>query len=285
MPALTFTDADAAVLDLNDGADFKLLRIHDAGIPALRHDTVKTPSRDGATYVRTILEERFLIIELAVMGSSDADRHTQRRALITALNPKTGVGTLKYTPAGTLYAIDCLVERGVGFRNYRGPQKELATISFRCPDPTWYDPTINSDTIDNSGSGVSVPLVFASPGLSFADGVGTTVFNNAGDVDSYPDIVLVGPCTDPIFTNTTTGKKLQFVGLTVASGHGLAIDCAARTAVTTTGIPLVSTNVISTLSSDSEFWPLVPGNNSVTFAIASGDVTATLRHYTRLLGL
>ena len=276
MPALTFTDADAGVTDLNDGTKFKLREVRGAGIPALQHDTVRTPGRDGATYVRTILDQRFLVVDLWLLATSFADLQVQRRTLIAALNPKTGVGTLKYTPDATLYAIDCLVERGVGFTQYRGPLMERATISFRCPDPTWRTLPQNEETIDNSGSGLSVPITVP---LSFADGMGTTVINNTGDVDSLPVITVPGACANPIITNTTTDKKLQFVGLTLSGGETLTIDCDARTA------EVDGASVIAKLSSDSEFWALEPGNNSVTFSIASGDVDATVKYFTRFLGV
>jgi hypothetical protein len=276
LPALTFTDADANVTDLNDGTIFKLLGIRDAGIPALWHQTVKTPSRDGETYIRSQLEQRFLILELAVIGTSFTNLQTHRRTLITALNPKTGVGTLKWTPDATVYAIDCIVEQGVGFRRHLKPLAELATVSLRCSDPTWYNPTINEETVANSGSGLSVPITVP---LSFADGEGTTVINNVGDVASRPTITVPGACTNPIITNTTTGKKLQFVGLTINGGQSLIIDCDLRTA------KIGSTSHIDKLSADSEFWALEPGNNTVTFGIDSGTVTADVDYYTRWIGV
>lgn len=276
MPALTFTDAGGDVLNLNNGSNIKLLDLRGAGIPSLRHQTVQTPARDGETYIRTTVEPRFLIVELRIKGTNFADLQTQRRALITAFNPKVGVGTLKWTPDATVYAIDCLIEQGVGFANYRGTFFEDALVSFRCPDPMWRGATLNEETVTNSGSGLSFPISFP---ISFIDGLGTTIINNIGDVPSFPVITIPGACTNPIITNVTTGEKLSFPALTLSAGESLIIDCDARTAKVGT------VSKIALLSADSEFWTLASGNNTITFATASGTAIASVDYYTRLLGL
>jgi hypothetical protein len=275
--ALTYTDADGNVIDLDDGTVLSLLgALRNAGIPSILHDTVKTPNRDGETWKRLTFEPRFLGLNLTVQGSSFSDLQDQHQTLITALNPALGVGTLRYTPAATLYAIDCLVEDGPRFNNYRGPLMDRVAISFRCPDPTWYNPTENNETVANSGSGLSVPITVP---LSFADGTGTTIVNNLGNMPSFPDITIPGACTNPIIRNTTTGKKLQFVGLTINAGQNLVIDSKLRTA------KIGSINKIDFLSADSGFWTLEPGNNVITFSVSSGTVTALVDYLTRFLGV
>jgi phage-related protein len=279
--ALTFTTADGDVIDLNDGTVLSLRgALRNTGMPPVLQDTVKTPNRDGETWKRMIFEPRFLGLNLTVQGSSFSDLQDQHQTLLTALNPRLGVGMLKYTPAATLYAIDCLVEDGPRFNNYRGPLMDRVAISFRCPDPTWYDPVENNETVANSGSGLS----FAGSGvsfdpLSFADGTGTTTINNLGNMASFPTITVPGACTNPIIRNTTTGKKLQFVGLTIGSGENLIIDTKLRTA------KIGSISHISKLSADSEFWTLEPGNNVITFSVSSGTVTALVDYLTRFLGV
>ncbi len=275
--ALTYTDADGNTIDLDDGAVLSLLgAIRNAGMPPIVQDAVKTPNRDGETHKRMIFEPRFLGVNLTVRGSSFSDLQDQHQTLLTALNPRLGVGTLKYTPAATLYAIDCLVEDGPRFNNYRGPLMDRVAISFRCPDPTWYNPTENNETVANSGSGLSVPITVP---LSFEDGTGTTVINNLGNMASFPDITIPGACTVPIIRNTTTGKKLHFVGLTINAGQSLVIDSKLRTA------KIGSISKIDFLSADSEFWTLEPGNNVITFSVSSGTVTALVDYLTRFLGV
>ncbi len=276
MPGLTFTDTNGGVLNLNNGTNIKLLDLSGAGIPSLLHQTVKTPARPGETYIRTTVEPRFLIVKLRIKGTTFANLQTQRRALITALNPTLGVGVLKWTPDATIYAIDCIVDQGVGFTDYLGPFVEDVLVSFRCPDPMWRGATLNEETVVNSGSGLSFPISFP---ISFLDGTGTTIINNTGDVDSFPTITVPGACTNPTITNTTTGKTLQFVGLTLSAGQSLIIDCDARTA------KVGSVSKIALLSADSEFWTLAPGNNTITFGVSSGTVTANVDYYTQFLGL
>lgn len=274
--ALTFTDADAVVTDLNDLVAFGLEDVRGAGIPGLRHDTVKTPSRDGETYVRTILEPRFLIVQLAVFGTTWAAHLANRRTLVTALNPKTGVGTLQYTPDATAYAIDCLVERGVGFSKSLGAFTERATISFRCPDPAWFDPAEASILAAITG-GLSIPMTIP---MSIGALTETKVIANAGDLDVFPTITVPGvPFTNPTITNVTTSKKLALTGITVNIGETLTIDMEAKT------VKVGSTSVIDKMTSASEFWSLAKGNNTVKFETSSGFGSFTLTYNTKFLGV
>ena len=267
--ALTFTDADSAVHDLDDGTIFKQRSVRNAGIPPVEHDTVRTPSRDGETYIDTFIPPRFLIVQLVIQGTSWANLLANRRTLVQALNPTLGVGTLKWTPDATVYAIDCILERGVGFSDNRGPKRENATISLRCPDATWYNPTANTPTVAGASAGLGVPVEVP---VDIEGTKGSAVINNTGDVESFPVITLPGPFQDPTITNVTTGKKVRFVGLTVLNGETLTIDHLARTA------KVGSTSHISKLSADSEMWPLATGNNTatsarVTFPTPTGNPT------------
>ena len=274
--ALTFTDADSAVHDLDDVAIFKQRSVRNAGIPPVEHDTQRTPSRDGETYIDTFIPPRFLIVQLVILGTSWANLLANRRTLVQALNPTLGVGTLKWTPDATVYAIDCILERGVGFSDNRGPQRENATISFRCTNPFWYNPTANTPTVAGASAGLDVPVEVP---VDIEGTAGSAVINNTGDVESFPVITLPGYFRDPTITNVTTGKKVRFVGLTVLSGDTLTIDMAARTA------KVGSTSVISKLSADSEMWSLATGNNTVEVVLEAGAITATVTYFTRFLGV
>ena len=276
MVALTFTDADAAVTDLNDGVKFKLREVRGAGIPALQHDTVKPPGRDGATYVRTILDQRFLIVELWLRGTSFGDLQAQRRTLVAALNPKVGIGTLKYTPDATLYAIDCLVESGVGFTRYRGPLLERVIISFRCPDPAWYNATPLTPTVVVPDDGLTIAM---SIPMSIGDNTGTATITNNGDLDAFPTITAPGPFKDPKITNTTTDKKIHFDGLVVLTGETLTINTKERTMVVDT------TNVLPKLTADSEQLLLEPGANAMEVVCEDGGPTFTFTYNERYLGV
>ena len=276
MPAaLTFTDADSNITNLNDGTIFKLQELRGAGIPPLIHETVKTPSRRGEQYIRTVFEPRFLIIRLAVIGTSFTNRQVHRRTLVNKLNPKTGEGTLKWTPDSTVYAIDCYVESGLGFGRHRSDTLEFVTISFRCPDPAWYDPAVKSTAFAITG-GLQIDMTISMSISALAE---SKVLNNVGDLASYPTITIPGAFTNPKITNVTTGKVIAFSGLTVTGGEEFIIDMDAQTA------KVDGVSVMNKRTSDSEAWALEPGNNTVKFETSTGQATATVAWFTRFLGV
>ena len=109
--AFSFTPLGGSALDLHDTTNFRLLALRGSGIPGLDHHAVRTPLQDGESYIRTLLLPRYLTAILAVKGSSFDNLQTQKRSLVTKLNPKTGEGTLKWKPvsSGTEYGIKCYV--------------------------------------------------------------------------------------------------------------------------------------------------------------------------------
>ncbi len=275
MAALTFTDADSNITDLNDETIFKLQELRGVGIPPLIHETVKTPSRRGAQYVGMVFEERFLIVRLAVIGTSIANRQVHRRTLVNKLNPKVGQGTLKWTPDATVYAIDCYVESGLGFGRHRSDLLEFVTISFRCPDPAWYNPAEQTSAFAITG-GLQIPMAIPMTISTLAE---SQVINNTGDLATYPTITIPGAFTNPTITNVTTGKVIAFSGLTVAGGETLVVDMDAQTA------KVDGTSVMDKRTSASEAWPLEPGINTVKFETSTGQATATVAWYVRFLGV
>lgn len=103
------------------------------------------------------------------------------------------------------------------------------------------------------------------PGIQDATGSVMEVENEG----TYPTPVLItieGPTTNPVISNTTSGKKIEFSrngGLTLEEGETLTINTAAPTAVKTDDEG-TQTNVRSKISLDSEFFDLLPGANELT---------------------
>ena len=277
--ALTWTDADTNVLDLHDGTKHRLLEITGADIPPLDNQSVRTPLQDGETYLRTILEPRFLTLRLMVAGTSFENFYTNRLALVKALNPKLGEGTLKYKPnsAGTQYGLDGFIERTRERR--RSEKLSIFDVMIRAPDPSWYDTSQNVPNIAIAPTELTFPITFP---IQFGPKLNTKVENNTGHLVSFPVISNDdGAFSGPKFENTTTGKFINLPTLTVASGETLTVDMKART------IKVGSTSVLSKLTSDSEFWSLALGNNTVKISLLgiTTDPTFSVNWFTRYLGI
>ena len=278
--ALTFTDSAANVLNLHDLTNFRLLALLGAGIGDVAHQAVATPLQDGETYIRTLLLPRYLTVQIALIGTTFDNLQTQRRSLVTRLNPKLGLGTLKWTPiaAGTVYALDCLVMRGAEFSDHKSATLDFATVQFYAPDPSWYNVTITNTDITVPDGGLEFAITFP---ITFSVNSASSVINNTGDVVSYPVVSLTGPCTGFQIKNSTTGKYINLPSLAVLTGETLTIDMKQKT------IEVGGTSVLSYLTTDSEFWPLATGNNTVLATISAKDaaVTVNVDWYVRYLGV
>lgn len=275
---VTYTNALGSTLDL-DSLTMRFVDLHSAGVVAPNHQTVVTPSRDGETWIRAVTPPRFLIYEGQLADAGWSFISTLRRQIIAALNPKLGMGYLTYTPVATSYQINAIVEDGLDFKDHQDDLRnfqELLNIVFRCPDPAWRVSPVNAPTLVIPNGGVTIPLSIVLPVTATSI---TGVITNTGDLDSYPVITAAGPFSGLVITNTTTGKKVAFPALSVASGSTLTIDMDARTA-TVGGV-----NVMPYRSSDSAAWPLVPGANSVTAQTSVGGTTVTLTYWSRLAGV
>jgi hypothetical protein len=85
-------------------------------------------------------------------------------------------------------------------------------VDFFCPDPNYY----------NNNLQTAVMAVLPAVGRTYdrvydlvyggATGYITTTVNNIGWATTYPNISLVGPITDPILGNLTTGEYIQITG-------------------------------------------------------------------------
>lgn len=85
-------------------------------------------------------------------------------------------------------------------------------VDFFCPDPNYY----------NNNLQTAIMAVLPATGRTYdrvydlvyggATGYITTTVNNIGWATTYPNISLVGPITDPILGNLTTGEFIQLTG-------------------------------------------------------------------------
>lgn len=146
------------------------------------------------------------------------------------------------------------------FRNRKAVVKRVGAgpliMEFEIPllaeDPRRYDQTVTTNTdLQLTGSGTTDSATVA----------------NAGDQPTAPTITIDGPATNPKVTNATDGGKfVEYAGV-LGGGDTLVLDSAAQTA------KVNGSDVIITPTS--QFFSLLPGNNSITYARTAGSGTTT----------
>jgi hypothetical protein len=134
---------------------------------------------------------------------------------------------LRWTLGSTIRQIEAhYVGDSLGFENAnRNFLWQQFAVALRCPDPRWYDPTINTVEYSLGGGTNTFVVPFEVPfyvGASTIDLTRTVTYN--GDIKAYPTIRLTGPITDPVITHEQTGYKLDFTGTTISAGDYYEID-------------------------------------------------------------
>jgi len=134
---------------------YLIVKIEGLGIPNVDRQEQKAPYQDGTTYIDSILQNRDIVVELAITKPNDfANIALYRRELSQRLCPKYGLGTLTYTDEdNNSYNIRAVVSSMVfPNKDFRDPYMR-AMITFTACDPYWNDVTTDSislPTVTNS---------------------------------------------------------------------------------------------------------------------------------------
>ncbi|MEO7904496.1 MAG: phage tail domain-containing protein, partial [Candidatus Saccharimonadales bacterium] len=70
----------------------------------------RTPYQDGARFIDSVLEPRYMEIELKIYGKGSLDLEANRRKLANVFNPRLKTGSLKYINNGTERTITAIAE-------------------------------------------------------------------------------------------------------------------------------------------------------------------------------
>lgn len=245
--------------------------------PALRVNSHNKAGQDGIAIPSIYLGERRIQITGVVHDVGSAANHvTLRQAFLSALAPtrdSNGVLThkvLRFTALdGNEYRLEVeIVNAVMVYDQVRHSAFAIDLLATRAVIESY---TQHSQVINPlTRGGFILPAILP---VVFSEGTGgKATLNNAGDATAYPIITLAGPLTNPRITNLTTG---EFIALTISltDGESIEIDMLERTVVQG-GV----TNQLSTVSNDSSFFGLQPGDNSLQLVTGvSGEAgTATI---------
>jgi Phage tail protein. len=227
--------------------------------------TTKAPFQDGRTFHAQTATERTITMTFRVNGTSFDDLNTKKRDIAGIFAPVNGQGTLDIEfPDGRAYRLDALPYGAPIFDDRAGgrPDHTVCTVMLIAYSPFWFDPVEQSVSLALYGDGFVVPFVFpVSIGMS-----GATNVCNEGHVSTPIHIEIPGAVTDPVIENVRTGEKISVV-TPIAAGETLVIDTSFDAPV----VQLIQTDgtvvsMFSAVSSDSEFFQLLPGDNEISIA-------------------
>jgi len=214
-------------LSLSDGNPFWLAGYVGLGMAPLHVITSRGPEQHGETRVDFRLDPRAFSLVLGMAPDTASDLQTYKDQLTAFLTPWGDGLLLEWLLAnGATRRITCM-RCGDGDMSSADKQgfMQRAAVEFHAGDPTFYDPVAGAQTFDLGGAadGFAVPTAVPTAiGASTIDQ--THLVTYPGSAPSSPVVRIVGPITNPIITNVTTGKVLSFTGYTVAAADWYDTD-------------------------------------------------------------
>jgi hypothetical protein len=226
------------------------------------------PEQPGARHREARHGVREFSLPLWITDSSPATLRARLRALVAAMDPVRGQGTVRLTsPIGDQREIYCRVSAGLELDETlgrtSGPLMQRAVVMFRANDPYWYDVTDTTDVFESGTTASFFPIFPLS--LSSSAVFTSTSVTNSGDVETWPVWTITGPGSAIVLRNLTTGRYLE-LNATLAAGETAVID-------TRPGVKTVlkgdGTNLFPNLTSASSLWALARGANALRIEMSS----------------
>lgn len=295
--ALKLYDADAE--SLSPSVYYSIMGgVEALHMPEFTYSTDRIYTYDGDIVRDVNTNGRKLILPVLVKANTATEFLEKIRLLMYAMNPLRGAGKLKtYTADGKTRMMNCYLfdspvkeAQDTGFFDgsssmRRGPvQWRRFPITLYAPEPFWYDPLENEVYIDNVATMDLCHAATEEYGGPFS-------LYNSGDVNAWPIWSVDGPFIDNgtagsvRIDNDTTGKHILVV-YSLVEGSKIYIDTRPLTRSVTVNH---ATSIQSSMSIASRFFPLTPGNNTIsvktTGTSASTDVSLRVRWVDRYLGV
>lgn len=189
MQKLVWQNANGVELDLTSG-NYGITEWEGFSNTSLNIQQQQVPFQDGGVFLDALIEQRELSVTLAIQDNNNLElRYQQRRALISALNPKLGEGYLIYTNDFISKRIKCVPQIPL-FETHNSDTvgTPKASLSWTCCSPYWED--LEETVVDlTRGSNV--------------------IINNDGDVSAMPQMSIEGTMTNPVIVNQDTDKAIK----------------------------------------------------------------------------
>ncbi|AGK96809.1 phage distal tail protein [Clostridium pasteurianum] len=170
---------------------------------------------DGISYNRSKIKEKTLVMN-GYIKTSDTDKITQLNNVLYS----NGLKALTITING-FHQVICNVEISSRIADTNFNSQKIS-LQLTMPDPYMYLTGVDPVWLQpQSNNGFRPPVI-----IPFNTG-GTTseneVIQNMGNVISYPIITIIGACSNPTITNTTTGQSIS-LNVNLNDNDTLVID-------------------------------------------------------------
>jgi hypothetical protein len=199
------------------------------GMPALVRFSERGPSQHGDTDLGFLLEPRSLsyIFGVFAPGTTMDSRYldTARMLLLARFRPARDPISLRYNRAnGDVFQIDGHFAEGMQFgsaERIAGTWYQRFSVNFKMNDPIWYGPYQEVVTFTNDlwTGGLAVPFSVPVPVGSSDYSHGSIPLFYDGTWETYPDLRINGPITNPTILHDELDLSLPFEGSVQQGGY------------------------------------------------------------------
>lgn len=277
---------------------FHLSKVEGLGEVGAELQTVRAPYQDGETLIDTLMESRYITIELTIRGKEASETEVYRRYFASVFNPRLGLGELKYVRGNEEKVIKVVAEAVPSFPDgpsNRGRQFQKTLLFLRAPDPYWKTATDSVEQLVTFSGGLTFPLRLPTIFGNQDSKAKSRIIVNEGDAPTPIEITFEGPATSPIrIDNETTGEFIE-VAQNLLEGEQLWISTAfGRKRVEKILVDGTRINAFHHIYVDptganpsSTFFQLQPGNNLMTYntGVEYEKAPVTIRFQPRYLAI
>lgn len=286
---------DGIVTNLDDPGNYLrvLGPIKGVGMPDVKHDSGPIFDEAGEWWRSTRYQARDVSIGMALHASDGGGQaiRARLRTLARLMSPVRGLGTLRFIDGYVARDLRCRYSGGLSpdvmSEDWSDEDWFEVGVGWTAFDPWFYDTADSVAVFAVAGIGTPFFPMFTGPTdmgphLNASSVYQSLEISNVGDGNIWPVWTIVGPGSNPILLNETTGLKLDLSnngGLTLGAGDTLTLDTrpGARTLTLQEG-----TNVFPQMTDDSSIWPLGVGTSRLTVtmggAVPQSNVTLTYRN-------
>ena len=269
MDKVTFINSLGQEINFEKKFPYLLQTIDGAGGVDVNLESQKSPYQDGDTHLNSYLEPRIVDCQVMLKAVDERALFEMRAHITKILNPKLGIGLLRYEQSGGIKEIKATIQQPPIFpkgKGNRGYDYQVTIFSLKCPNPYWLNETDYVDELAVFEGGLSFPLslptIFSKQSESKSK-----IINNVGHVSTPLLVTFTGPATAPIrITNETTG---EFVGVNqdLLSGEKLVINTEfGKKKVVKVDGQGNEINAFHYINLQSSFFQLIQGNNLLSYS-------------------
>lgn len=275
MFTLAIENAKGNRLRLTQNPNYSLVSVDGLNPVKANINTAVNANFDGSTFKSSRLQNRNIVIMLAVEGAIETNRIELYKFI------KTKEEVTVYVSNGTrdVYIKGRVEDMQIGIF----AQKQMVQISIICPNPYFANVDENHEDFSVVNGLFEFPFDIAEEGVPFGEIVVDAEVNiqNRGDVNTgmIVEFKAIGTVVNPAIYNTGTGKFMK-LNVTMSDGDVIQINTnKGQKGVLEISGGTVS-NILNKLDPTSTWLDLETGDNTMMFTATSGEINlqCTLYH-------